>query len=155
VLRSEWTFEHAPEADRRRDEIVWRLAGERQMPVPAPAGAATMGVEIGNRSFTLNRSSVEGPDVVLSGTNDSNDDHEMLVLRLATGYSTADLLRAAGPDLPQEVAYIGELPVPSGGSGDLVLVDLEPGTYTLVCLFPDAQGTPHLAQGMEAAFTVT
>ena len=35
-----------------------------------------------------------------------------------------------------------------------VLVDLDRGEYTLVCLFPDPEGIPHLAQGMEATFTV-
>jgi uncharacterized cupredoxin-like copper-binding protein len=63
-------------------------------------------------------------------------------------------LRASGPDLPQEVTYIGAATVTAGNEGQLVLVDLEPGEYTMVCLFPDPDGIPHLAQGMEAAFTV-
>ena len=78
----------------------------------------------------------------------------MLVLRLAPGYTTVDLLRASGPDLPEEATYIGTATVTAGDEGDLVLVDLEPGEYTLVCLFPDPEGIPHLAQGMEATFTV-
>ena len=61
---------------------------------------------------------------------------------------------AAGPDLPHQATYIGEQPVRAGATSDLVLVDLDPGTYTIVCLFPDAEGTPHLAQGMEATFRV-
>jgi uncharacterized cupredoxin-like copper-binding protein len=78
----------------------------------------------------------------------------MLLLRLASGYTTADLLRASGPDLPREVTFIGAATVTAGDEGDLVLVDLDPGEYTLVCLFPDPEGIPHLAQGMEANFTV-
>jgi uncharacterized cupredoxin-like copper-binding protein len=78
----------------------------------------------------------------------------MLVLRLAPGYTTVDLLRASGPDLPREVTFIGARTVTAGDEGDLVLVDLEPGEYNLVCLFPDPEGIPHLAQGMEATFTV-
>ena len=78
----------------------------------------------------------------------------MLVLRLAPGFTTADLLRASGPDLPREVTYIGAATVTAGNEGHLVLVDLEPGEYTMVCLFPDPAGIPHLAQGMEATFTV-
>jgi hypothetical protein len=78
----------------------------------------------------------------------------MLVLRLGAGYSTADLLRATGPAMPAEVTFMGERPVPAGAEADLVLVDLDPGVYTVVCLFPDEQGLPHLAQGMEATFTV-
>jgi uncharacterized cupredoxin-like copper-binding protein len=154
LLRATWTFEPAPDGERRARESKWRLAGERQMPVSAPPGAAPIDVEIGDRSFTLDTRTVSGPDVVLSGTNSSDEDHEMLVLRLASGYTTADLLRASGPDLPREVTFIGAATVTAGDEGDLVLVDLDPGDYTLVCLFPDPEGIPHLAQGMEATFTV-
>ena len=154
LMLAEWTFEQAPRGERAAGESRWRLAGERQRPAPAPRDAAVIDVEIGDRSFTLDETTVQGPDVVLRGSNDSDEDHEMLVLRLAPGYTTTDLLRATGPDLPAEATFIGELPVPAGDAGDLVLVDLEPGAYTLVCLFPDAQGTPHLVQGMEAVFTV-
>jgi uncharacterized cupredoxin-like copper-binding protein len=154
LLRAEWTFEPAPSGERRARENTWRLAGERQQPVSAPLSAAPIDVEIGDRSFTLDKRTVSGPDVVLSGTNDSDEDHEMLVLRLEPGYTTADLLRASGPDLPQQVTFIGAATITAGDEGDLVLVDLEPGEYTLVCLFPDPEGIPHLAQGMEATFTV-
>jgi hypothetical protein len=154
VLRAEWTFEPAPSGERRSGESRWRLAGERQQPVSAPPGAVPIDVEIGDRSFTLDERTVSGPDVVLSGTNVSDEDHEMLVLRLASGYTTADLLRASGPDLPREATFIGAATVTAGDEGDLVLVDLDPGVYTLVCLFPDPEGVPHLAQGMEETFTV-
>jgi len=154
LLRAEWTFEPAPSDERRARESTWRLAGERQQPVPAPPGAVPIDVEIGDRSFTLDETRVSGPDVILSGTNDSDEDHEMLVLRLAPGFTTADLLRASGPDLPREVTYIGAATVTAGNEGQLVLVDLNPGEYTIVCLFPDPEGIPYLAQGMEAAFTV-
>jgi hypothetical protein len=157
LLRAEWTFEPAPSGERRARESRWRLAGERQQPVSAPPGAAPIGVEIGDRSFTLDETRVSGPDVILSGTNDSDDsdeDHEMLVLRLAPGFTTADLLRASGPDLPREVTYIGAATITAGNEGQLVLVDLDPGEYTIVCLFPDPEGIPYLAQGMEATFTV-
>ena len=154
LLRAEWTFEPAPSGERRARESTWRLAGERQQPVFAPPGAVPIDVEIGDRSFTLDETTVSGPDVVLNGTNDSDEDHEMLVLRLASGFTTADLLRASGPDLPREVTYIGAATVTAGNEGHLVLVDLEPGEYTMVCLFPDPEGIPHLAQGMEATFTV-
>jgi uncharacterized cupredoxin-like copper-binding protein len=154
LLRATWTFEPAPDGERRARESKWRLAGERQMTVSAPPGATPIDVEIGDRSFTLDTRTVSGPDVVLIGTNISDEDHEMLVLRLASGYTTADLLRASGPDLPREVTFIGAATVTAGDEGDLVLVDLDPGDYTLVCLFPDPEGIPHLAQGMEATFTV-
>jgi hypothetical protein len=154
LTRGEWTFEPAPRGERSARQSAWRVASERPLPVSAPAGAAAIAVTIGDRSFSLDPPTVDGPDVVLHGTNTVAEDHEMLVLRLAPGYTTADLLRAAGPNLPDQVTYIGEMPVRAGAEGDLVLVDLAPGDYTIVCLLPDAEGTPHLADGMEATFTV-
>ncbi len=154
LLRAEWTFEPAPSDERRPGESPWRLAGERQQPVSAPPGSAPIDVEIGDRSFTLDETAVSGPDIVLRGNNLSAEDHEMLVLRLAPGYTTADLLRASGPDLPREVTFIGAATVTAGDEGELVLINLDPGEYTLVCLFPDPEGIPHLAQGMEATFTI-
>lgn len=154
LVQAEWSFEQVASAERREGESAWRLSGERQQPVTAPADAAIVDVAIGERSFTLAETTVDGPDVVLRGSNRADEDHEMLVLRLAPGYTTADLLRASGPDLPEDVTFIGAATVRAGDENELVLVDLDPGEYTIVCFFPDEQGTPHLAQGMEATFSV-
>jgi hypothetical protein len=154
LMQAEWAFERVPRGERAAGENGWRVVGERQLPPAAPRGAAVIDVDIAEHAFTLDRQSVSGPDVVLRGENFANDDHELLVLRYAPGFTSADLLRARGPDLPAEVTFVGEVPVRAGSSRDLVLVDLDPGVYTLVCLFPDASGTPHLAYGMEATFTV-
>jgi hypothetical protein len=150
LLQAEWTFER--NAD---NSSAWKLRSERQLPVDAPRDAAAIGVEIGDTAFTLNRESSDSRDIVLQGKNASAEDHEMLVLKLENGFTTDDLLRATGPNLPKEAVYIGELPIRGGREADLVLVDLDPGAYTIVCLFPNADGVPYLADGMEATFTIT
>ena len=154
LIQAEWLFERAPRGERAAGENQWRIVAERQLPVESPRGAETIDVRIAENAFALDRQTVSGPDVVLRGENAADMDHEILVLRYASGYTSTDLLRAAGPDLPAEVTYIGEIPVRAGSTRDLVLVDLDPGTYTIVCLFPDPSGTPYLAYGMEATFTV-
>jgi hypothetical protein len=155
-LKGEWTYVQLSRGERPAGRSLWQVASERPLPAAPPplAVPVTIGVEIRDRAFKLDPTKAKGPDVVLRGHNLSNEDHEMLVLRLAPGFTTTDLLRAAGPDLPHQATYIGEQPVRAGATSDLVLVDLEPGTYTIVCLFPDSEGTPHLAQGMETTFRV-
>lgn len=149
LIEATWTFRHGSAA------VPWVLDYEQRQPAVAPAGSDTVDVEIGNFSFTVDPATVTGPDVVLRGDNTDTIDHEMLVLKLDAGFTTQDILRASGPDLPPQVTYIGEAPVRARQQHDLVLVDLEPGQYTIVCLFPDSEGIPHLAHGMAATFTVT
>ena len=148
LIEATWTFK--PGSAR----TPWMLDSEQRRPPTAPSGADAIDVEIGDLSFAVEPAMVSGPDVVLRGDNTDSIDHEMLVLKLDAGFTTQDILRATGPDLPPQAAYIGEVPVRTGQQQDLVLVDLEAGQYTIVCLFPDSEGIPHLAQGMAATFTV-
>jgi uncharacterized cupredoxin-like copper-binding protein len=148
LIEATWTFK------RGSAKVPWMLDTEQRLPITVPSGADAVDVEIGDLSFDVDPAKVTGPDVVLRGDNTDDIDHEMLVLKLDSGFTTQDILRAAGPDLPPQVTYIGEVPVRAGQQQDLVLVDLEPGQYTIVCLFPDSDGIPHLAEGMAATFTV-
>ncbi|MFN8677356.1 MAG: hypothetical protein U0Z70_13365 [Thermomicrobiales bacterium] len=148
VIKATWTFK------RGSARVPWMLDHEQRLPTTVPTGADAIEVAIGDLSFDLDPASVSGGDVVLRGDNTDTIDHEMLVLKLDAGFTTQDFLRAAGPDLPPQVTFIGEMPVRAGQQQDLVLVDLEPGQYTIACLFPDSEGIPHLAQGMAATFTV-
>ena len=148
LIDASWTFK------RGSAKVPWMLDAEQRLPTAAPAGAEAIDVEIGDLSFDVDPASVKGSNIVLRGDNTDKIDHEMLVLKLDSGFTTKDLLRAVGPDLPPQVTYIGEVPVRAGKQQDLVLVDLDPGQYTIVCLFPDSEGIPHLAQGMSTTFTV-
>jgi plastocyanin len=150
-LRSgEWAFTQQEAGD----ETVWVLDSETAQPTEVPSGAASIDVKIGANAYTLSTSSVSGRSVALKGTNSDSSDHEMLVLRLADGLTTKDLLEAYGPSLPEGVAFIGQATIAAGSEGTLVLTGLQPGTYTIVCLLPDENGTPHLVNGMETTFTV-
>lgn len=154
LLVSRWTYRRAPASEREGDQSRWQVEREEPLPFEPPADAPELAVTIADYSFSLDETTVTGPDVVLAGRNSGDQDHELLVLRLDDGLTTQDLLRGTGPGLPDGVAYIGQATVPVAERVDLVLVDLEPGTYTLVCLFLTPDGIPHLALGMEAAFTV-
>ena len=155
LLRSRWSFVLAPEDERDEDESRWQVDAESPLAPAPPADAASIAVTLADYSFTLDATSVSGAAVVLNGRNESEQDHEMLVLRLDAGQTTTDLLRGVGPGLPPGITYIGQATVPAGESAELVLVDLAPGDYTLVCFFLTADGIPHLALGMEAGFTVS
>lgn len=146
---STWTFERA-DVD---GEQVWTLVSEEPMAVDAPSNAAAVDVTANDDGYTLDENEVEGDSVVLNVTNEGDEIHEVLVLKLENGTTTDDVLRSTDA-LPTGAVYIGQVTVPAGGEGELVLVDLEPGTYTIVDLLPSADGTPNLQNGMEATLEV-
>ena len=132
---------------------AWQVDREEPLAVAAPAGSQTLAVTLNDGAISLDQAQAKGPSIVLKGTNQSQQDHEMLVLNL-DGKSVTDLLRTAGPALPDFATYVGQATVPAGGTASVTLVDLAPGTYTILCLFPDQQGQPHAALGESATFTV-
>lgn len=152
LLRGRWTFVLDEEGE--EGNTPWRVDAEEPLRFEPPDDANPLAVAIEEYAIGVEEATVAGPNVVLRGRNAGAEDHEMLVLRFGAGTASADLLREPGPGLPRGVTYVGQATVPAGERAELVLVDLAPGAYAIVCLFPTDRGTPHLALGMEAAFTV-
>lgn len=132
----------------------WLVNEVNALPVQVPADAASIKVGIDEYSFSLSPNRTTATTVVLNGTNSGDEAHEMLVLRLDRGVTSDSLIRNPGPGLPDGVSFVGQQTIAPNGQGQLVLVDLTPGSYVLVCLLPDSEGTPHLALGMRARFRV-
>jgi hypothetical protein len=102
--------------------------------------------------------SIPGGMVTLVMRNTGREAHHAQFLKLNTGVTidqfTAALQRGEGPAL----ALVSQ----TGGTGVLdpmlpeeVTVDLEPGTYVVVCFIPSPDGIPHIAKGMVKPLTVT
>ena len=87
--------------------------------------------------------------------NTGKETHEFLALKLGAGASLDQLVRPTSDTFPSNIQVIGQETVAPGETRTLVFVDLAPGTYTVVCLLPDADGVPHLALGETATFTVS
>jgi hypothetical protein len=91
-------------------------------------------------------------------TNDGVEDHEMVLFRLNDGVDmTLDDLLDAGEDAFADVTFTG---VAFGGPDTTAytVVDLEPGTYFLLCFIPvggGEDGPPHFMEGMRQTITVT
>lgn len=83
--------------------------------------------------------------------------HEVAMFKAPEGInSTADILdaMAAGQTEEPEQAFFW---APMGaGTQAWVTIDLEPGTYALLCFLPDFEGdfSPHMEHGMIQVFTV-
>jgi uncharacterized cupredoxin-like copper-binding protein len=81
--------------------------------------------------------------ITFAVVNDGTIEHEMVVIKTDKG--AANL---ATDDEADETGAVDEITLAAGESGDLK-VDLEPGSYALVCNLPG-----HYSNGMYADFTV-
>ena len=133
---------------------TWTLQSETPTAVTTPATAAKVDVAIKGNAFTLSPAKINSKDVLFTIKNGDAEDHEMLVVQLASGTKSDALLTNTGAGLPKGVTFVGQVTVPASGEGQLLLSELAKGTYTVVDLFPGKDGLPHLSGGMEATFTV-
>lgn len=133
---------------------VWALDRETAQAVTKPASATEASVTIEKNAYTFDPATIDGDEVFFTIANKDAVDHELFVVKLDKDTKVDVLLTTPGPGLPAGVSFVGQVTVPAGSTGTLLLADLEPGTYQVVDLLPNDQGLPHLSDGMQGTFTV-
>ncbi|NUQ21717.1 MAG: hypothetical protein HOQ09_12275, partial [Gemmatimonadaceae bacterium] len=106
----------------------------------------------------------QAPDSIRAGlttirleTNPGPELHQVGLIRLDSGKTAADLFETmkTAPALPRWASEIAGVNPPAPGKVAEATVNLQPGSYLLVCFVPSADGVPHIAKGMSRALTVT
>lgn len=82
-------------------------------------------------------------------TNSGKEPHHVWMIRLEDGKGLKDLFDAVkhGEQLPSWAKHVGG-PNALAGSESVALMDLQPGTYAVLCFIPSADGKPHVMKGM-------
>lgn len=91
--------------------------------------------------------------------NEGPDTHHAMFMRLNEG-KTVDDFKAAAKS--KDFGALFAVSTSAGGPGSIdagqestVILNLQTGTYVVVCVIPDAEGTPHYQMGMLSPLTVT
>ncbi len=122
---------------------------------PAVAAPHVVDVVGSDYSYTM-------PDTLSAGattfrlTTNGQELHHMSLMKLNDGHTLDELMTAmhAGPPPAWAQAVGGpNPPVPMAGTAS-VTVNLEPGSYAVVCFVPSPDGVEHFAKGMSKGFTV-
>ena len=90
--------------------------------------------------------------------NRGRDTHHVQLLKLSNGKTAEDFDRTLAADstqLPHWVVRYGGVNSVMPDEEATVLLDLDPGSYVLICGIPDQQGRPHVVRGMTKSLTVT
>jgi uncharacterized cupredoxin-like copper-binding protein len=91
--------------------------------------------------------------LVFNFTNNGEELHEAVVVQLPEGTDPLGLLDGS-VSFEDVTFYGGVFGVAPGQTQDLVLMNMETGTYTMLCFFPGPDGSPHAAHGMVAEFNI-
>lgn len=125
----------------------------------ACGGGSQTTVDVTLREFSVNpaRSSAPTGTVTFQVRNEGpNDPHELVVIRtdLAPDALPTDD-RGVVDESAEGIEVIDEVEeIPVGGSATLS-VDLDPGSYVLICnIYDEDEQEAHYSQGMRTAFTV-
>ena len=91
---------------------------------------------------------------IVQFTNESADKpHEANILKLAPGKTIDDAAKWDGTGEPPYTA-VGGMQAVLPGAGQRMALDLDSGSYVLICGIPDDDGVPHFQKGMVKPFTV-
>lgn len=91
--------------------------------------------------------------IIFNITNSGVEPHEAIVLQLPEGTDPMGILD--GSVNFEDVNIIGGVfPILPETSGDLTLLNLPAGTYTMICFFPSPDGAPHAVHGMIQQFNI-
>ena len=120
----------------------------------ATAPAAT--AEIRTHDFGFTVPTLVAGTQTLHYINDGPATHEIQLVRLNDGATKDQYLAAMAPGAtaPPPGVEKGGPGALSSGRDNYWTVTLEPGNYLLVCWVPDAEGTPHIMQGMVQEVTI-
>ena len=116
-------------------------------------------LEAGPQIWKVVNNGLQVHHIVLMGVPEgtTEDDVMELVMMFEAG-PPASPAAGATPMMPainpEEVTDEWYTPLFSGGQFNLFEVDLEPGTYAMICFMPDPSGTPHVMLGMIEILTV-
>jgi uncharacterized cupredoxin-like copper-binding protein len=120
--------------------------------------AAPPEVVIRTRDFQF----LDVPLTVLAGIttirliNEGPDFHHVWLVRLEDGHTLDDALDvfAAGGPQPDWMVDVGGPGTPGPGEETSATLDLQPGTYAVLCVVPAEDGLPHIMKGMVHPLTV-
>lgn len=122
-----------------------------------PGAGATLNIVARDHSYEM-PSEIGSGWTTISMTNQGQEPHHAQLLRLNDGV-TPEQFQAALQQEPDSVLSLVTLAGGPGvidpGGSQTTTTYLDPGNYLMICVLPDDQGVPHIAQGMIAPLQVT
>jgi uncharacterized cupredoxin-like copper-binding protein len=130
--------------------------GTRQAYAQAPAAAPNLVTVTASDFAFASPATIPAGLTTVRLVNTGKEMHHAQLVRLDEGHTVEELLQAGrehGP-MPAWARFVGGPNVPAPNGFTEATMQLEAGTYALVCFIPSADGVPHLVKGMVKPLTV-
>jgi hypothetical protein len=132
-------------------------------PAQQPASPKAQAVQLNDFSFSGQAASYSAGAVTLEGINKGKQVHELIAIKIRDGLPPEQLRQMLSGPSPAGGPPPGPPPFTFAGGMQAVMPEqngygefnFQPGQYAFICFVPDpSSGTPHVALGMFAPFTV-
>jgi len=120
---------------------AWKIDLDEKLPVGPSRHAVPVDVSITGRSFEVSTFEVVSESVAFRVANADEKPHQLVVMK-----------RIVESGVQQALGHVG--PLRPGQHATLLLSDLTPGPYLLVCNMIDSDGMPYSSKGLRAEFTI-
>jgi uncharacterized cupredoxin-like copper-binding protein len=134
----------------------WMFDQEERQPLDLGVQTTTVNIEMSEFAYKIDTPSVkQAPAIKLRAKNVGGLPHELFLVKLSSGFDPSKLFQT--PEQPQGVEFFGHTVETPGDTGEILLPNLAPGNYVMVCQFrfPGGPIPTHSAGGMVAVLTVT
>lgn len=166
IAASYYTF------DESQEEVMTLVpltvtAGTSPEPSPATEPAAAVKLEESDDlRYTVSTDTVpSGPQIWEIANTGEMHAHHAVFWRIPEGVTAEDIVAdftslmsgtpSAGPPLISQFVHVGYAALQSGGQTTWIELDVQAGTYAVICFIVDPMtGRPHVMDGMATVFTV-
>jgi uncharacterized cupredoxin-like copper-binding protein len=140
---------------KRSTAVIGSLA--LAMSMAACGGEETVAVTLQEFSVATDPTSAPAGSVTFEATNDGPDDqHEFVVIKTDLGLTELPTDETGAVDEDGEgIEIVDEIEPFDVGQTETLTVDLETGSYVLICnVFDEEENESHYQEGMRSSFTV-
>ena len=134
---------------------TWLVNDFEHLTQDVPDDKTVVGVGLLEFEFAFDENAITGGNLALNLTNAGEEPHEMALVRVPADFDVEAALQSEEDpgDAVEDIGFAG--PFAPGADLTAILVDdLEPGRYVMLCFVPNAEGTPHALLGMWNEFTI-
>ena len=141
-----------------KDGDTWLLDGVAEWAVSPdiPSGYKTVDLQVNEFAFGFIKDEVSTGKIAFNVSNVGKQEHEVPVIKLPEGFDLDAAIQSPDPSSFDGAEIVARIQIKPGNEYNMVLLkDLEPGRYALVCFFPDTsdpEQTPHALKGMKTTF---